>query len=171
MNSDYDIISLSHEIKRIMEYAYGERMEDFGLRKVEVDILYFIAHAGNKDTARDIINAQHISKAHISKSVDNLRQKGYTLLESQWRCRFGELDLVAKDKRGLLCIVEVKLRGSGSIALPREFVDGRKQQRLRSAAELYLAANELDVPVRFDVAEVYDEGGSLRISYIENAFI
>lgn len=61
--------------------------------------------------------------------------------------------------------------GSGSIALPREFVDGRKQQRLRSAAELYLAANELDVPVRFDVAEVYDEGGSLRISYIENAFI
>lgn len=61
--------------------------------------------------------------------------------------------------------------GDGSIALPREFVDGRKQQRLRSAAELYLAANELDVPVRFDVAEVYDEGGSLRISYIENAFI
>jgi putative endonuclease len=57
------------------------------------------------------------------------------------------------------------------IALPREFVDSRKQQRLRSAAELYLAANELDVPVRFDVAEVYDEGGSLRISYIENAFI
>ena len=100
-----------------------------------------------------------------------LRQKGYTLLESQWRRRVGALDLVAKDKRGLLCIVEVKLRGSGSIALPREFVDGRKQQRLRSAAELYLAANELDVPVRFDVAEVYDEGGSLRISYIENAFI
>ena len=64
-----------------------------------------------------------------------LRQKGYTLLESQWRCRFGELDLVAKDKRGLLCIVEVKLRGSGSIALPREFVDGRDfTARLAAAA-------------------------------------
>lgn len=47
-----------------------------------------------------------------------LRQKGYTLLESQWRCRFGELDLVAKNKQGTLCIVEVKLRGSGSTALP-----------------------------------------------------
>ncbi len=78
---------------------------------------------------------------------------------------------MAQDRRGTLCIVEVKLRGVGSIALPREFVDSRKQQRLRSAAELYLAANGLDVPVRFDVAEVYDEGGSLRISYIENAFI
>ena len=100
-----------------------------------------------------------------------LRQKGYTLLESQWRCRFGELDLVARDRRGTVCIVEVKLRGTNSIALPREFVDSRKQQRLRSAAELYLASKELDAPVRFDVAEVYDEGGSRRISYIENAFM
>ena len=79
--------------------------------------------------------------------------------------------MVAQDRRGTLCIVEVKLRGVGSIALPREFVDSRKQQRLRSAAELYLASGGLDVPVRFDVAEVYDEGGSLRIEYIENAFI
>ena len=100
-----------------------------------------------------------------------LRQRGYTLLASQWRCRFGELDLVARDRQGTLCFVEVKLRGSGAIALPREFVDSRKQQRLRSAAELYLASGGLDVPVRLDVAEVYDEGGSLRIEYIENAFI
>ena len=100
-----------------------------------------------------------------------LRQRGYTLLASQWRCRFGELDLVARDRQGTLCFVEVKLRGSSAIALPREFVDSRKQQRLRSAAELYLASGGLDVPVRFDVAEVYDEGGSLRIEYIENAFI
>ena len=100
-----------------------------------------------------------------------LRQKGYTLLESQWRCRFRELDLVARDRHSTVCIVEVKLRGTNSIALPREFVDSRKQQRLRSAAEVYLASKELDAPVRFDVAEVYDEGGSLRIKYIENAYI
>ena len=99
-----------------------------------------------------------------------LRQKGYTLLASQWRCRFGELDLVAQDRQGTICVVEVKLRSAGAIALPREFVDSRKQQRLRSAAALYLASNELDAPVRFDVAEVYDGGGSLRVEYIENAF-
>lgn len=100
-----------------------------------------------------------------------LRQKGYTLLESQWRCRFGELDLVARDTRGTVCFVEVKLRGEASIALPREFVDSRKQQRLRSAAALYLQTVESDAPARFDVAEVYDEGGHLRVEYIENAFI
>ena len=100
-----------------------------------------------------------------------LRQRGYTLLESQWRCRFGELDLVARDKRGTVCFVEVKLRGERSIALPREFVDSHKQQRLHDAAALYLATRELDAPARFDVAEVYQEGGSLHIEYIENAFI
>ena len=63
-----------------------------------------------------------------------LRKRGYTLLASQWRCRFGELDLVARDRRGTVCFVEVKLRSDHSIGLPREFVDGRKQERLRTAA-------------------------------------
>ena len=73
-----------------------------------------------------------------------LRKKGYTLLSSQWRCRFGELDLVAKDRRGTICFVEVKLRSQNSIASPREFVDSHKQQRLRTAAALYLSRYELE---------------------------
>ena len=99
-----------------------------------------------------------------------LRKKGYLLLASQWRCRFGELDLVAKSKRGEICIVEVKLRSENSIALPREFVDSRKQARLRTAAAAYLSQHEIDAPVRFDVAEVYQEQGRLRVEYLENAF-
>ena len=101
-----------------------------------------------------------------------LRQKGYTLLASQWRCRFGELDLVARDRHSTVCIVEVKLRGEDSIGLPREFVDGRKQQRLRTAAELYLAQNGIEAPARFDVAVVYtDETGKpRRVEYLEDAF-
>ena len=103
--------------------------------------------------------------------AEYLREQGYKLLASQWRCRFGELDLVARDGDGTICFVEVKLRGSRSSALPREFVDGRKQQRLRSAAGLYLSTRRLDAPARFDVAEVYAEtDGSLRIEYLENAF-
>lgn len=101
-----------------------------------------------------------------------LRKRGYTLLASQWRCRFGELDLVAKDRKGTVCFVEVKLRGEKSIAAPREFVDARKQQRLRTAAELYLSQHSMEeVTCRFDVAEVFLEGDSLQINYLENAFI
>ena len=99
-----------------------------------------------------------------------LRKKGYTLLASQWRCRFGELDLVAKSKRGVICFVEVKLRSEGAIGLPREFVDTKKRERLRRTAMAYLSQHELDVPARFDVAEVYQQGSALRIEYLEGAF-
>lgn len=100
-----------------------------------------------------------------------LRKKGYTLLASQWRCRFGELDLVAKSKRGIICFVEVKLRSTGAIGLPREFVDERKRQRLRTAAAAWLSQHEIDAPARFDVAEVYaGENGVLRVEYLESAF-
>ena len=100
-----------------------------------------------------------------------LRKKGYTLLASQWRCRFGELDLVARDRRGTVCFGEVKLRSTGSIGLPREFVDARKQERLRTAAAAYLSTHNIDAPARFDVAEVYAEtDGSLRVEYLEDAF-
>lgn len=108
-------------------------------------------------------------EAYVAKA---LRAKGYTLLASQWRCRFGELDLVAKDKKGTICFVEVKLRSEGAIGLPREFVDSRKQARLRTTAEAYLSMHELDAPARFDVAEVYTDqtGRILRMEYLENAF-
>ena len=100
-----------------------------------------------------------------------LRGKGYELLASQWRCRFGELDLVAKEKNGTVCFVEVKLRGEGSIALPREFVDTRKQDRLRKAAASFLSRQEWDCPTRFDVAEVYQEkDGTLQVEYLKDAF-
>ena len=78
---------------------------------------------------------------------------------------------MARDRKGTVCFVEVKLRGEGSIALPREFVDRRKQERLRKAAAAYLSAHDLDAAARFDVAEVYTEkNGELRVEYLENAF-
>ena len=101
-----------------------------------------------------------------------LRERGYALLASQWRCRYGELDLVARDRSGTVCFVEVKLRQKGGMSLPREAVDLRKQQRLRSAAALYLSQHEIDAPARFDVAEVYtDENHRITgVTYLADAF-
>ena len=115
-------------------------------------------------------NRKALGNRGEAEVANYLRKKGYLLLASQWHCRFGELDLVAKSKRGEICIVEVKLRSENSIALPREFVDSRKQARLRTTAAAYLSQHEIDAPVRFDVAEVYQERGTLRIEYLENAF-
>ena len=113
-----------------------------------------------------------IGNAGEAEAARYLRKKGYKLLASQWRCRFGELDLVARDRRGTLCFVEVKLRRETAIGLPREFVDARKQERLRKAAACYLSTHGLDAPARFDVAEVYtDEGHRIvRLEYLADAF-
>lgn len=102
--------------------------------------------------------------------ANDLRERGYRLLASQWRCRFGEIDLIARDGQGFLCFVEVKLRSNLQVGLPREYVDGRKQARLRTTAALYMSVKDLDEPARFDVAEVYEENGALRVEYLENAF-
>ena len=101
-----------------------------------------------------------------------LRRRGYQLLAHSYHCRFGEIDLVARDRRGTILFVEVKLRGEGAVGLPRDFVDERKRRRLRTAAELYLAQYGIEAPARFDVAEVYtDEAGKpRRMEYLEDAF-
>ena len=112
-------------------------------------------------------NAGTWGEAHVA---NYLRERGYRLLGSQWRCRFGEIDLIAQ-KQGVVCFVEVKLR-SGGFGLPREAVDARKQQKLRTAAALYLSQYELDCPARFDVAEVYTDAAHsyAQIEYLEDAF-
>ena len=103
---------------------------------------------------------------------DYLQAHGCTLLDRQWRCRYGELDLVARDADGTICFVEVKLRSGNLAGLPREAVDRRKRERLRAAAACYLSQHDLDAPARFDVAEIdTDEAHRpLRLEYLENAF-
>jgi len=109
-------------------------------------------------------------EAEVSK---DLRKKGWTILASGFRCRFGEIDLIAAN-RTTLAFVEVKLRRDDSFAPARAFVHGPKQRRLRSTAEYYLQNNPTQLQPRFDVAEVYAPQGTATrqpvITYIENAF-
>ena len=101
-----------------------------------------------------------------------LECRGYTILERQYRCRWGEIDLIARTAEGILCFVEVKTRSPRAIAPPREAVTPSKRRKLRAAAAWYLAQTELDCPCRFDVAEVFpaDAGGRRQINYIAGAF-
>lgn len=102
-----------------------------------------------------------------------LSERGCRIVEREWRCRFGEIDLIA-EQEGALLFVEVKLRTNLRYGMPRESVTAKKQEKLRSAALLYLSMHGLDAPARFDVAEVYTDvrhsAGKTRIAYIENAF-
>ena len=106
-------------------------------------------------------------------AADFLRQRGYSVLAAGWRCRFGEIDLIAADKT-YLCFVEVKLRKSAAYGAPREFVDRRKQEKLRATAQMYLSEHPTDLQPRFDVVEIYaPQGMETRqpgIHMLENAF-
>ena len=105
--------------------------------------------------------------------AEYLEARGCRVVEKKWRCRFGEIDLIA-EKDGVILFVEVKLRTNLQYGMPREYVTAKKQEKLRAAALLYLSMHGLDAPARFDVAEVYTNAHhsarSTRIEYLEDAF-
>lgn len=106
-------------------------------------------------------------------AAEYLRRRGFFILGAGWRCRFGEIDLIAADKV-YLCFVEVKLRKSAAYGTAGAFVDRRKQEKLRLAAQMYLSEHPTDLQPRFDVVEIYaPQGMETRrpeIHVIENAF-
>ena len=104
-------------------------------------------------------------------AAEYLRKKHYTIVAANYRCRFGEIDLIAMDGN-TLCFVEVKTRSNLAVGLPRDYVTAAKRERIRKTALFYLSEKNLDCPVRFDVAEVYrgTDGGLARIVYMKNAF-
>lgn len=105
--------------------------------------------------------------------AEDLRQKGWTVAATNFRCRMGELDIVAK-KGGYLVFVEVKLRKNARFGAACEAVTASKQRKLRAAAQYYLMSHPTQLQPRFDVAEVYAPQGVHTVKpdiyYIENAF-
>ena len=93
-----------------------------------------------------------------SIAAEYLRKKKYTLLDVNFKCRYGEIDLIVCNKK-FLVFVEVKLRKSDAFARAAEFVDYYKQNRLRITAEYYLAMHPTERQPRFDVIEVYAPDG------------
>lgn len=108
-----------------------------------------------------------------AQAADYLRRKGYALVAANYRCRFGEIDLIVRNRRYLV-FVEVKLRKSAGFAQAREFVDFRKQQRIRATASMYLSRYPTSLQPRFDVIEIYAPQGmetkKLTINHLEDAF-
>ena len=86
-------------------------------------------------------------------AAEYLRKKHYRIEAMNYRTRLGEIDIIASNRQYLV-FCEVKLRKSADFAAAREFVDARKQQRLRTTALLYLSQHETPLQPRFDVIEI-----------------
>ena len=102
-----------------------------------------------------------------------LKKKRYEIIGMGYRTRFGEIDIIAQNRRYIV-FAEVKLRKSASFAEAREFVDAGKQRRLAATAEMWLSQNETERQPRFDVIEIYAPDGEKTVSpeirHTENAF-
>jgi putative endonuclease len=97
-----------------------------------------------------------------------LTRKGLKLVQRNYRCRGGEIDLIMKDGSGMV-FVEVRLRTNKAFAGAAESVAGRKQQRVILAAQHYLSALASTPPCRFDVIAM-DALDVARIEWIRDAF-
>lgn len=114
------------------------------------------------------MNKRQIGTGKEELTASYLIKNGYHILERNYRCRQGEIDIIAKDGNYLV-FVEVKYRKTGKWGDPAEAVDRPKQHRICRAARYYLYQHRYgeDQPCRFDVAALYGDG---RISYIKGAF-
>jgi len=101
-------------------------------------------------------------------AVEFLKAKGYTLLETNYRTKLGEIDCIFKDGDELV-FVEVKTRSSRAFGDPLEAVNQRKWRQITRVAELYLRTVPAETPLRFDVIGIID-GKPPQIDYIKNAF-
>ena len=106
-------------------------------------------------------------------AAEYLRKKRYKIVACGYYCRFGEIDLIVENRK-FLVFVEVKLRKTNSFAAAREFVDYRKQNRIRTTASVYLSQNPTELQPRFDVIEIYAPEGTATkkpiINHLEDAF-
>jgi putative endonuclease len=103
-------------------------------------------------------------------AVAQLKAMKYKIIEQNYRCLLGEMDIIARE-RGSLVFVEVKTRATKDFGGPAAAVNERKQRQLSRVALMYLNHKKLkDISARFDVVAVDLSGSQPRIEVIQNAF-
>lgn len=111
-------------------------------------------------------NKKAVGKAYEDLATAYLINKGYKILARNYRCKVGEIDIIASDK-DFLVFIEVKYRKNSAFGSPAEAVNYYKQQRILRAAKWYLSAHyHSEINCRFDVIEILDK----KLSHVEAAF-
>jgi len=98
-----------------------------------------------------------------------LARKGLKVLERNFRCPAGEVDIIARDGETVV-FVEVKTRRGGLFGHPLEAVHSTKRDRLRKTALFYLSTRGGEAPARFDIVGINLGPGAPEIEHVEDAF-
>ncbi|MBQ4521801.1 MAG: YraN family protein [Lachnospiraceae bacterium] len=103
-------------------------------------------------------NKRELGKQKESLACELLKQNGYQIIEQNFSCRLGEIDIIAKDGKYLV-FVEVKYRKNTENGYGFEAVDAKKQSKIKNTSLYYLTTKKksIDIPVRYDVIEIIDK--------------
>ena len=102
-------------------------------------------------------------------AIKYLEQLGYKIIERNFECKQGEIDIIAKDKEEIV-FIEVKTRTSVTYGFPKEAVDKTKKKHIYWSTEYYIYSRNLEnYPIRIDVIEVYKKHGKFWLNHIRQA--
>lgn len=120
-----------------------------------------------KNASKPTPEHSEVGRAGEAAAADYLRRSGYQVLERNWRCPIGELDLVCR--RGETYVfVEVKASRHRTELPPEVRINARKQRKLLSVAAAYRKSHSLNAPCRIDAVTVWWQDGKPVIRHIEN---
>lgn len=113
------------------------------------------------------MNKRELGSKYELRAEQFLKKQGYVILEKNFRCRLGEIDLIGRSD-GYLCFIEVKYRSCLGHGYPSEAVDERKRRKIYLSALTYMNYKSLptDTPCRFDIVSIINKEYTL----IKNAF-
>lgn len=107
-----------------------------------------------------------LNKGFVGEEVAALYliDKGYTIVERNWKCRIGEIDIIAK-KDGFLCFIEVKRRLKMDDFPAENHFDYKKKKKLEKLIEIYINKNKINLPPRLELIAINEEKGKRQINH------
>ncbi|WP_034438731.1 YraN family protein [Clostridium ihumii] len=104
-------------------------------------------------------------------AAEYLKNHNYKILERNFSCKIGEIDIIAKNENNI-CFIEVKSRTSDYFGMPSEAVNYYKEQKICKVAQYYILKKDLHkYNLRFDVVEIIFSSTTSKLNLIKNAFI
>jgi len=115
------------------------------------------------------IDNRAVGQMAENMAEQSLMQKGYQILERNFANRFGEIDIIAKDK-DVLVFVEVKAKKGVLFGLPEEMINFSKLQRVKNMATIYMKGQQLTCRIDVVAVVLSEEGSLIRLTHYENVY-
>ncbi len=114
---------------------------------------------------------QHVGEQGEKIAIDFLKRHRFKIVARNYRCKFGEIDIIARDSENILSFIEVKTRTSPTHGTPQEAVHFKKQEQISRVALEFVQRHGLENhPARFDVVAVICSPSGYTVELIQNAF-